>query len=134
MTRLLPFALLAASALPSYAQKFGAAENLAPYIPTPQTIVERMLEAGRVKPGDMVYARGRGDGRMVITAAQRFGARAVGVEIRSDLVRLAQERIRALGLEDRVRMLEGSALRIDLSPADVVTMCLLTSSNDRMKP
>src|SRR5947199_811357 len=133
-TRTFPIACVLVCCAPVFAQKFGAAENLAPYIPTPQTIVERMLEAGRVKPGDMVYDLGSGDGRIVITAAQRFGARAVGVEIRSDLVRLAQERIRALGLEDRVRMLEGSALRIDLSPADVVTMCLLTSSNDRMKP
>src|SRR5438045_873446 len=104
MTRLLPFALLAASALPSYAQKFGAAENLAPYIPTPQLIVERMLEAGHVKPGDMVYDLGSGDGRIVITAALKFGARAVGVEIRPDLCRMAQDKIRSLGLEDRVRM------------------------------
>ncbi len=93
-----------------------------------------MLEAGRVRPGDMVYDLGSGDGRIVITAAQKFGARAVGVEIRPDLIQMAQERIHALGLEDRVRMLENSALRVDLSPADVVTMCLLTSSNDRMKP
>src|SRR5262249_18045484 len=97
-------------------------------------IVERMLEAGHVKPGDMVYDLGSGDGRIVITAAQKFGARAVGVEIRPDLVRMAQERIHTLGLEERVRMLEDSALRIDLSPADVVTMCLMTSSNERMKP
>src|SRR5437763_10328008 len=115
-----PLYLLLAT-LPAFAQKFGAAENLAPYIPTPQNIVERMLEAGRVKPGDTVYDLGSGDGRIVITAAQKFGARAVGVEIRPDLVRVAQEKIRLLGLEDRVRMLEDSALRIDLSPADVVT-------------
>ncbi len=132
-SRLFPIALLLASA-PAFAQKFGAAENLAPYIPTPQVVVERMLEAGRVRPGDMVYDLGSGDGRIVITAAQKFGARAVGVEIQPDLVRRALERIHSLGLDDRVRMLEDSALRIDLSPADVVTMCLLTSSNERMKP
>jgi len=132
-SRLLLIALLLVSA-PLFAQKFGAAENLAPYIPTPQVIVERMLVAGHVKPGDMVYDLGSGDGRIVITAAQKFGARAVGVEIRPDLVQMAQERIHALGLDDRVRMLENSALRIDLSPADVVTMCLMTSSNERMKP
>jgi predicted RNA methylase len=93
-----------------------------------------MLELGRVKPGDMVYDLGSGDGRIVITAAQKFGARAVGVEIMPDLCVKATERIKALGLQDKVRMMEDSALRVDLSPANVVTMCLLTSSNERLKP
>jgi len=128
-------ALAAAFAtLPAYSQQFGTAENLAPYIPTPQGIVEKMLEAGRVKAGDVVYDLGSGDGRIVITAAQKFGAHAVGVELRPDLCRIASERIKALGLDDKVRMVQGSALRVDLSPADVVTMWLLTSSNERMKP
>ncbi|HLK47501.1 MAG TPA: methyltransferase domain-containing protein [Bryobacteraceae bacterium] len=125
-------ALFASS--PAFSQQFGAAENLAPYIPTPQGIVEKMLEAGHVKPGDLVYDLGSGDGRVVITAAQKFGARAVGVELRADLCRIAGDRIKALGLQDRVRMVQGSALHVDLSPADVVTMFLLTSSNERMKP
>jgi predicted RNA methylase len=120
--------------LPSFGQGFGAGENLAPYIPTPQSIVERMLEAGHVMPGDMVYDLGSGDGRIVITAAQKFGAKGVGVEIRADLCRIATERIKALGLEDKVRMVQDSALRTDLSPADVVTMFFLTSSNERLKP
>jgi len=120
--------------LPSFAQQVGTAENLAPYVPTPQVIVERMLEAGHVKPGDLVYDLGSGDGRIVITAARKFGAHAVGVEIRSDLCRIAVERIKALGLEDRVKMVQGSALRVDLSPADVVTMFFLTTSNERLKP
>lgn len=93
-----------------------------------------MLEAGHVKPGDTVYDLGSGDGRIVITAAQKFGAQAVGVELRPDLCRIATERIKALGLEDRVRMVQGSALRVDLSPANVVTMYFLTSSNERLKP
>src|SRR5690242_19015200 len=117
--------LLVSTALPCIAQKFGAAENLAPYIPTPQIIVERMLEFGRVKPGDVVYDLGSGDGRIVITAAQKFGARGVGVEINPDLCRKAMQRIQTLGLSDRVRMVEDSALRIDLSEANVVTMYLL---------
>ena len=119
---------------PAVAQQFGAAENLAPYVPTPQAIVEKMLEAGHVKPDDTVYDLGSGDGRVVIMAAQKFGARAVGVELRADLCRIASERIKMLGLGDRVHMVQGSALRVDLSPADVVTMWLLTSSNERLKP
>jgi predicted RNA methylase len=122
---LAPFSLLA--------QQFGA-ENLAPDIPTPQIIVDRMLEAGHVKPGEVVYDLGSGDGRIVITAAQKFGAKAVGIELRADLCRIANERIRALGLSDRVQIVQGSALRVDLSPADVVTMYLLTTSNELLRP
>ncbi len=133
--RVFPIALLlAAGTLPAGAQQFGPGENLAPYIPTPQEAVERMLDAAHVKPGDVVYDLGSGDGRIVITAALEFGARGVGVEIRPDLCRKARERIKSLGLEERVSMIEGSALRVDLSPADVVTMYLLTSSNERLKP
>jgi predicted RNA methylase len=119
---------------PTYAQKFGAAENLGPPIPTPQAVVERMLEAARVKPGEMVYDLGSGDGRIVITAAQKFGARAVGVEIDPVQCRKASDRIKALGLSGQVNIVEGSALRVDLSPADVVTMFFLTVSNERLKP
>jgi predicted RNA methylase len=126
--------LLASTAIPGAAQKFGAAENLAPYIPTPESIVDRMLDAAHIKAGEVVYDLGSGDGRVVIAAVQKYGAKAVGVEIRPDLCRQAQARIKSLGLEDRVTMVEGSALRVDLSPADVVTMYFLTTSNERMKP
>jgi precorrin-6B methylase 2 len=126
--------LFASAAFPGFAQQFGAAENLGPAIPTPQLIVERMLSAGRVKPGEMVYDLGSGDGRIVITAAQKFGARAVGVELMPDICRKARERVQSLGLADRVTIIEGSALRVDLSPADVVTMWFLTNSNERLRP
>jgi protein-L-isoaspartate O-methyltransferase len=134
MRVLLTAFVIASAALPAAAQKFGPAENLGPAIPTPQVLVERMLEAGRVKPGETVYDLGSGDGRVVITAAQKFGARAVGVELMPDLVRKARERIQMLGLSDRVSIIEGSALRVDLSPADVVTMWFLTNSNMRLRP
>ena len=127
------FAIVIA-ALPGFAQQFGPAENLAPPIPTPQTVVERMLEAARLKPGEVVYDLGSGDGRIVITAAQRYGVRAVGIELMPDLCRKARERVETAGLADRVRIIEGSALRVDLSPADVVTMFFLTGSNERIRP
>src|SRR6478736_1507503 len=126
--------VIASAALPAAAQQFGAAENLGPAIPTPQFLVDRMLEAGRVKSGDVVYDLGSGDGRVVITAVQHFGVRAVGVELMPDLVRKARERVVSLGLADRVSIVEGSALRVDLSPADVVTMWFLTASNERLRP
>jgi precorrin-6B methylase 2 len=120
--------------LPGFAQQFGGAESLGPAVPTPQMIVERMLTAGRVKPGEMVYDLGSGDGRIVIMAAQKFGARAVGVELMPDIARKARDRVQMLGLGDRITIIEGSALRVDLSPADVVTMWFLTNSNERLRP
>ena len=126
--------LIAIAAFPAAAQQFGPAENLGPAIPTPLSVVERMLEAGRLKAGDLLYDLGSGDGRIVITAAQKYGARAVGIELMPDLCQKARERVKAAGLADRVRIIEGSALRIDLSPADVVTMFFLTGSNDRLRP
>ncbi len=131
MKPLFAIALLAVS--PGFAQKFGP-ENLAPYIPTPQTIVETMLDAAQVKPTDVVYDLGSGDGRIVIMAAQKYGARGVGVEMVPQLCQTARRNIRLAGVEDRVTIIQGSALRVDLSPADVVTMVFLTTSNERLKP
>ena len=130
-----PALLLFSVSLSGFAQKFGTAEYLAPAIPTPQAVVDRMLEVARIKPGETLYDLGSGDGRVVITAVQKYGARAaVGIEIDPVLCRTSVNRIKALGLQDRVRIIEDSALRVDLSPADVVTMFFLTSSNDRLKP
>ncbi len=128
------FAVLLAAGLPAFAQKLSPLENLGPDIPTPQSVVERMLEAGRVKPGDTVYDLGSGDGRIVIAAAQVFGAKAVGVELRPDLCEKARQRVKSLGLEDKVSIMEANALHVDLSAADVVTMYFLTSSNERLRP
>lgn len=130
--RLFASALLFAAC--ASAQQFGAAENLGPPIPTPQTIVERMLEAAHVHAGDLVYDLGSGDGRILITAAQKYGARAVGIEIDPDQVEKARQRIHRLGLDDRVSVVHGSALRADLSSADVVTLYFLTSTNEKLKP
>jgi ubiquinone/menaquinone biosynthesis C-methylase UbiE len=126
--------LLTGISAAGYAQQFGPAENLAPYIPTPQVIVEKMLESAHVKPGEVVYDLGSGDGRILFTAVQEFGARAVGVEILPELCERARERVRSMGLEDKITVVQGSALRVNLRPADVVTMYFLTGSNERMKP
>jgi precorrin-6B methylase 2 len=120
--------------LPGLAQQFGPGENLAPYIPTPQAVVEKMLEAGHIKQGDVVFDLGAGDGRIVITAAKEFGAKAIGVEINKDLVEKTRQHIKEIGLEDKVSIVLDSALHADLSTANVVTMYFLTSSNDRLRP
>ncbi|MBM3775250.1 MAG: methyltransferase domain-containing protein [Acidobacteria bacterium] len=126
--------LLLLFAAAGLAQQLANPENLAPYIPSPQAVVDRMLETARVQPGEMVYDLGAGDGRIVITAVQKFQARAVGIELSPELSRSTSERIRSLGLEDRARILQGSILRADVRDADVITLYLLTSSNDKLKP
>src|SRR5208282_1322336 len=112
----------------AFAQKFSP-ENLGPSIPTPAPVVERMLALAHIKSTDVVYDLGSGDGRIVIEAAQRYGARSVGVEVVPDLCRKAQARIKSLGLEDRASIVEGNVFHVDLSPATVVTMYFMTTSN-----
>jgi ubiquinone/menaquinone biosynthesis C-methylase UbiE len=128
---LLGLALACASSLP--AQQFGS-EDLGPYLPSPQLVVERMLEAAQIKPGETVYDLGSGDGRIVITAAQKFKANAVGIEISEVLCKSTLKKVNALGLGSQVRIINGNALKEDLSGADIVTLYLLTSSNARLKP
>jgi predicted RNA methylase len=93
-----------------------------------------MLSLADVKPGEMVYDLGCGDGRIVITAARKFSARAVGVEIRRDIYEATLARVASLGLSEQVHIVHGDALKTDLTPADVVTLYLLTSSNERLRP
>jgi len=127
-------ALVGLAACPAgHSQQFSK-DNLAPYIPSPQEVVDRMLSAARVKPGEVVYDLGSGDGRIIITAAQRYHARAVGVELRADLCKSTQAKVKALGLQDRVTLKHENMLKVDLSDADVVTLYLLTSSNERLRP
>lgn len=128
--------LLVVSGLTGFSQtppKFSP-ENLAPSIPTPVSVVDRMLEAGHVTATDVVYDLGSGDGRIVIAAAQKYGARAVGVEVKPDLCREAQKKIKELGLSDRASIVEGNVFRTDFSPATVVTIYLMTDSNERLRP
>src|SRR4051812_21691274 len=100
----------------AHAQDF--ADNLAPYIPSPQLVVDRMLDAARLKPGEMVYDLGSGDGRVVITAAQKYKAYAVGIEISDILCESATKKVNSLGLMPFVKIVHDNALKVDLSPAD----------------
>ncbi|MFN7925334.1 MAG: methyltransferase domain-containing protein [Bryobacteraceae bacterium] len=109
-------------------------KRLAPFVASPQNVVEKMLEAADVKPNENVYDLGSGDGRVLITAAQRFGAKAVGIEISAKEVKSSTERIKQLKLDDRIQVVEGDLLTADLSKADVVTIYLLTTSNEQIRP
>lgn len=116
------------------AQRFTDPDTLAPNFPTPQLVVEHMLAIAQVQPNEVVYDLGCGDGRIVITAARVFHARAVGIEIRRDVFDTTSGKVHSLGLNNQVQIIHGNALHTDLSPADVVTLYLLTSSNERLKP
>jgi predicted RNA methylase len=118
---------------PALAQRPGP-ERLAPFVPSPQSVVERMLETADLKPNETVYDLGCGDGRILITAAREFRAKAVGIELSDKLVRDAREQAHRLGLDNRVEIIEGDLLHADLKPADVVTVYLLTDANDQLKP
>src|SRR6266550_8557098 len=85
----------------------GDAEILAPYYPTPETIVEKMLQMGGLKAGEKMYDLGSGDGRIVIIAAQKFHAEAIGVELNKDLVKQSTAKILKLGLEKSARIVNG---------------------------
>jgi len=113
---------------------FEHTRSLAPFVPSPQPIVERMLAAADLKPGEMLFDLGCGDGRVLITAARKFGAKAVGIELSPKLVEAANEQIKTLRLEDQVKVIQGDLLEADLRSADVVTIYLLTHSNDKLRP
>ena len=105
-----------------------------PFVPTPEVVVRRMLQLANVRRGEHVYDLGCGDGRIVIMAAREFGAQSACIEIRKDLYEQTLRRVKDLGLEDRVRVIYGNFFEEDLSDADIVTMYLLTSVNERIKP
>ncbi|MDQ6677001.1 MAG: class I SAM-dependent methyltransferase [Acidobacteriota bacterium] len=136
MRRLSFFLLFGAFALstPAFGQHFKNPDTLGPDMPTPPLVIERMLEAAHLKPGEMVYDLGCGEGRVVIMAAQKFKARAVGIELSRDLYEQTFNRIKQMGLDQQILIVHGNALHYDLSPADVVTIYFLTSSNDRLRP
>ncbi len=108
--------------------------SLAPYVPSPQVVVERMLEAAGLKPGEMLYDLGCGDGRIPITAAREFKTKGVCVELKEDLAERARQNVKKQGLESAVTVVHGNLLDVDLKTADVVTLYLLTSSNERLRP
>jgi precorrin-6B methylase 2 len=114
------------------AQDFDS-KKIVPFVPTPQEVVDKMIDLAGVKKGDMVYDLGSGDGRIVITAAKK-GARAVGFEIDGDLVKESRENIRKAGVQKLAEIRQQDILTVDLSQASVVTMYLLPDVNLKLKP
>jgi predicted RNA methylase len=107
---------------------------IAPYVPSPPQVIRQMLILAELKPREVFFDLGAGDGRAVIMAAKDFGARAVGVELREDLVKKALSTVYEHGLQDRVTIVNGDMFTVDLTSADVVFLYLTTSANEKIRP
>jgi protein-L-isoaspartate O-methyltransferase len=109
-------------------------EKLAPYYPTPESVVEKMLQLGGLRSGERMFDLGSGDGRVVIMAAEKFKAIAAGIELDRDLFKQSSEKIKKLGLDRTARIINGDIMAQDFSSADLLTVYLLPSSNDKIRP
>jgi len=107
---------------------------ISPFVASPLPVVRRSLTLAELKPGEVLYDLGAGDGRTIIMAAQEFGARGVGIELREDLTKQALGRVSKLGLEDMVKIIHNDIFKVDLSPANVIYMYLTTSANEKVRP
>lgn len=108
--------------------------SLAPFVASPEIIVEEMLRLAEVGAGDVIYDLGSGDGRIVLTAARLHGARGIGFELDGDLVRRSTESARRAGLAHLVEFRQQDVLTVDLSPATVVTIYLSRDANLKLRP
>jgi tRNA A58 N-methylase Trm61 len=106
---------------------------IAPFVPSPFPVIQRMLQLADLKPGEVLFDLGAGDGRSVIMAAKSFSARAVGVEMREDLAKKALSTIHENGLTDRVTIVNGDMFTVNLTSADVVFLYLTTSANEKIR-
>jgi protein-L-isoaspartate O-methyltransferase len=109
-------------------------DQLAPYYPTPQTVVDKMLQLGGLKAGEKMFDLGSGDGRIVIMAAQKYKADATGVELNDSLARQSAGRIKTLGLVSSAHVIHGDLLKQDYSSADLITVYLLPVGNELVTP
>jgi cyclopropane fatty-acyl-phospholipid synthase-like methyltransferase len=118
----------------SSAQAQAGPREEIPFVPTPVEVIDRMLELVEVKKGDVVYDLGSGDGRIVIRAAQKYGVRAVGIEMDTVLLDKARKDAKAAGVSRLVEFRREDAMKVDLSKATVVTLYMLPWFNEAMKP
>jgi tRNA A58 N-methylase Trm61 len=112
----------------------GRVNYTEPYIPTPEDIIPKMLDLASVKPGEVVFDLGSGDGRMLIAAARDFHARVVGVEMRMRLVRECRRKVRQLGLSRQVAILRSNFKKTSLRKADVLALYLSSYTLNLMAP
>jgi precorrin-6B methylase 2 len=108
--------------------------TLAPYVPTPQDVVDRMLEVAQVTSRDVLYDLGSGDGRIVITAAKKYGARGVGIDIDGERISESRRNAKEAGVGSLVEFRRGDILDADVSRATVVSLYLVSSGNLKLRP
>jgi SAM-dependent methyltransferase len=108
--------------------------NLAPKVGSPEHAVEKMLEVANLKPGEIIYDLGCGDGRILIAAASKYKVKGVGIEISDHLARTAADQVKKAGLQEQVKIIHGDFMKTDLSDANVVTLYLATAANDMLRP
>ncbi len=128
------FLAMAGDATPQTQSEVPESDRTVPYVPTPPEVVKKMLDMAKVGPNDVVYDLGSGDGRIVIMAAEKYGAKAVGVELDSGRFTESTARLTELGLEKRARIIQGNLFETDVRPATVVTLYLLPDVNQRLRP
>lgn len=105
-----------------------------PYVPTPQEVVDEMLKLANIKSTDVLYDLGCGDGRIVVTAAKRYGIRAVGVDINPERISEANENARKAGVADKVKFIQGDLFQTSLKEPTVLTLYLLPAVNLKLRP
>jgi tRNA G37 N-methylase Trm5 len=137
--RLAAILVLVGLAVPAAAQQAGAQQGKLRdpdviYVPTPQEVVDAMLQMANVTAKDVVYDLGSGDGRIPITAAQKFGATAVGIDINPERIKEANANLAKANLGNKVKFLNQDLFETDLSPATVITLYLLPSLNVKLMP
>jgi predicted RNA methylase len=108
--------------------------KLAPFVTAPLRAVDKMVDMANMKPGETLYDLGCGDGRILIAAAQKYSIKAVGVEISDRLAKTAEANVKSQGLDDRIKIIHGDFMQVDLSNADVVTLYLVTTANANLRP
>ena len=107
---------------------------LAPFVPSPIPVIEHMLKLANLKPGEVLFDLGAGDGRTITMATETFGARAVGVELREDLAKKALKSIHEKELANRITIVNDDMFNVNLKSADVVFLYLTTSANEKIRP
>lgn len=108
--------------------------SIAPFVQTPLDVAKKMLELSQIKPGEDLFDLGCGDGRLIILAAKDHGARSTGIELREDLAERARIEIKRLNLEDKAKVIQSNFFDVSISDANVVTLYLTSSANERLRP
>ncbi|MEM3383797.1 MAG: class I SAM-dependent methyltransferase [Nitrososphaerales archaeon] len=108
--------------------------DVSPFVESPIQVVKKMLQLAEPKPGEILYDMGSGDGRILIIAAKEFNLRCVGIEIRQDLFKRSLDEVKRLNLEDRIKIINADFFNVNISDADIVTLYLNSSANEKLRP